>query len=236
MYKYFKRLFDIFFSIVALLILSPLFFVLICLLMITGEKEVFYGQERVGYKNKKFKIWKFATMVKNSPNIGNGDVTLRDDPRTTTIGKYLRMTKINEFPQLFNILKGDMSVVGPRPLMEAGFLRYSFQYQNMVYNTKPGLTGIGALAFRDEEKILTESNLTPHECYEKVILPYKGALEVWYQEKISFFVDIQILVLTFWVILFPESNLYLRIFQDLPNNTINIPIVHLENKKEKVVH
>ena len=113
-------------------------------------------------------IFKFATMMKNSPNIGSGDVTLRNDPRVTIIGKYLRESKLNEVPQLFNILIGDISIIGPRPLMREGFNRYSLKFQNSVYNVKPGLTGIGSIVFRDEEKIITDSNLTPHECYKKI--------------------------------------------------------------------
>ena len=101
-------------------------------------------------------IYKFATMVKNSPNIGTGDVTLRNDPRVTKAGKFLRESKLNELPQLFNIFMGDISVIGPRPLMRAGFNRYSLNFQNSVYNVKPGLTGIGSIIFRDEEELITE--------------------------------------------------------------------------------
>src|SRR5690606_26719993 len=112
--------FDIVFSFLALLLLSPLLIPIILLLKFTGEGEVFYLQKRMGFRNKEFYIWKFATMLKNSPNMGSGDVTTRNDPRVTPMGKFLRMSKINELPQLINILKGDMSFVGPRPLMRAG--------------------------------------------------------------------------------------------------------------------
>jgi lipopolysaccharide/colanic/teichoic acid biosynthesis glycosyltransferase len=215
-YRFLKRSIDIIVSIIGLLLLSPLFIILIPLLRFTGEKEVFYRQERIGYNNQFFKIWKFATMINNSPNLGNGDVTLRNDPRITPIGRYLRITKINELPQLFNVLKGDMTIVGPRPLMEVGFNRYSQKYQNTIYNIKPGLTGIGAIALRDEEKIMTDSDLPPHECYEKRILPYKGALEMWYQEKKSLLIDFMIIFFTVWVILFPKSNLPFFFLKDLP--------------------
>ncbi len=216
MYLYIKRFFDIVFSLLALLLLSPLLIPIILLLKFTGEGEIFYLQKRMGFRNKEFYIWKFATMLKNSPNIGSGDVTTRNDPRVTPMGKFLRMSKINELPQLINILKGDMSFVGPRPLMRAGFERYSPELQAKVYNVKPGLTGIGSVVFRDEELIITQSALPPQECYAKVILPYKGALEVWYQKNQSFFTDFMILFLTAWYIVFSKSNLVHKIFPGLP--------------------
>jgi lipopolysaccharide/colanic/teichoic acid biosynthesis glycosyltransferase len=216
MYLILKRIFDIFLSSIAITLLSPILILIIVILKLTGEGEIFYLQERVGYKTKSFMIYKFATMVKNSPNIGTGDVTLRNDPRVTKVGKFLRESKLNELPQLFNIFMNDISIIGPRPLMRAGFNRYSLNFQNSVYNVKPGLTGIGSIVFRDEEKILTESELTPHECYEEIILPYKGELEIWYQTNCSLFLDLQLIFMTAWVILFPTSNLYEKWFKDLP--------------------
>jgi len=224
MYSVFKRLFDIFFSLLALLILLPVFIVVIILLLLTGEHEIFFRQERVGYKNRVFRIWKFATMLKNSPNIGSGDVTLRNDPRVTRLGKILRITKLNELPQLINIITGDMSFVGPRPLMKAGFERYTDELKRRVYQVKPGLTGIGSILFRDEELIITQSSLPPHECYSRVILPYKGAVEVWYQEHFSLYTDFMILLLTGWYILFPASHLIYKVFPTLPRRDIFIMV------------
>lgn len=216
MYLIFKRIFDIFLSSISIILLSPILCLITVILKITGEGEIFYLQERVGYKKKSFMIYKFATMLKNSPNMGNGDVTLRNDPRVTKVGKFLREFKLNELPQLFNIFMGDISIIGPRPLMRAGFNRYSLYFQNSIYNIKPGLTGIGSIVFRDEERILTESKLTPHECYKEIILPYKGKLEMWYQNNYSFFLDLQLIFMTAWVILFPNSKLYEKWFKDLP--------------------
>lgn len=216
MYLILKRIFDIILSSIAIILLSPILILIIVILKLTGEGEIFYLQERVGYKTKSFMIYKFATMVKNSPNIGTGDVTLRNDPRVTKAGKFLRESKLNELPQLFNIFMGDISVIGPRPLMRAGFNRYSLNFQNSVYNVKPGLTGIGSIVFRDEESILTESELTPHECYKEIILPYKGELEIWYQTNCSLFLDLQLIFMTAWVIVFSETRLYEKWFKDLP--------------------
>jgi len=216
MYLIFKRTFDIILSSIAIVLLSPILILIIVILKLTGEGEIFYLQERVGYKTKSFMIYKFATMVKNSPNIGAGDVTLRNDPRVTKVGKFLREFKLNELPQLFNIFIGDISIIGPRPLMRAGFNRYSLSFQNSIYNLKPGLTGIGSIVFRDEERILTESKLTPHECYREIILPYKGELEIWYQNNCSLFLDLQLIFMTVWVIFVPNSKLYEKCFKDLP--------------------
>ncbi len=216
MYPVIKRFFDILFSLIALVILSPVLIPIIILLKLTGEHEVFYLQKRIGYKNREFYIWKFATMLKNSPNMGSGDVTTRNDPRVTVVGRFLRISKINELPQLINILKGDMSFVGPRPLVRAGFERYSPELQARVYQVKPGLTGIGSIVFRDEELIITQSSLPPHECYRQVILPYKGAVEMWYQQHYSFYTDFMVLFLTAWYIIFSKSNLVHKIFPSLP--------------------
>jgi lipopolysaccharide/colanic/teichoic acid biosynthesis glycosyltransferase len=216
MYSFIKRFFDILFSLVAIVILLPLFIPIIILLLLTGEHEVFFRQDRVGYKNSIFQIWKFATMLKNSPNMGSGDVTTRNDPRVTKMGKFLRISKLNELPQIINILTGDMSFVGPRPLMKVGFDRYTDEMKAKVYRVKPGLTGIGSIVFRDEELIITQSSLPPHECYRQVILPYKGAVEVWYQQHYSLYTDFMILFLTAWYIVFPKSNLVNKVFPSLP--------------------
>jgi len=216
MYSIIKRFFDIVFALLALIILLPLFIPIVIMLLLTGEHEVFFRQERVGYHNKIFRIWKFATMLKNSPNMGSGDVTTRNDPRVTFMGKFLRISKLNELPQVINIITGDMSFVGPRPLMKAGFDRYSDEMKEKVYRARPGLTGIGSIVFRDEELIITQSSLPPHECYRQVILPYKGAVEVWYQQHFSFYTDFMILFLTAWQIISPKSELVYKVFPSLP--------------------
>ena len=219
MYPFIKRFFDILFSLVALIILSPLLVPVVILLLLTGEHEVFYKQDRVGYKNKIFGILKFATMLKNSPNMGSRDLTMRNDPRVTFMGKFLRKSKLNELPQLLNILIGDMSFVGPRPLMKTGFDRYSPDLQAKVYDVKPGLTGIGSIVFRDEELIITQSKLSPDECYRNVILPHKGALELWYQQHQNFYTDFMLLFLTGWSVIFSNSQLVFKVFPSLPKRS-----------------
>ena len=217
MYLFLKRTLDIAISIIALTILLPLFVPVIIILRFTAEGEVFYFQERIGINNSRFQIWKFATMLKNSMNIGTGSITLKNDPRVTGIGKFLRKTKINELPQIINILKGDISIVGPRPLVTKTFSAYSDEIQAKIYNVKPGLTGIGSIIFRDEETLISSvKDEDPHEFYKRVIAPYKGALEMWYQEHKSFFLDLKLIFITAWVIIFPESKIYESWFKDLP--------------------
>jgi lipopolysaccharide/colanic/teichoic acid biosynthesis glycosyltransferase len=215
MYLFIKRIFDILFSLIALVILSPFLIPIIIALSLTGEKEVLYNQNRIGYRNKIFGIIKFATMLKNSANIGTGVITLRNDPRVTPVGQFLRITKINELPQILNVLLGDMSIVGPRPLMQVSFDLYTPDVQEVIYSTRPGITGIGSIIFRDEEKLVSES-ADPKATYANIIYPYKGQLEVWYQKNISFYTDFMIIFFTAWVIVFPKSNLIYDWFKDLP--------------------
>lgn len=214
MYLILKRFFDILFSLAALLILLPFLIPVIILLKLTGEHEVFYFQKRIGYRNKEFNIWKFATMLKNSPNIGTGEITLRNDPRVTKMGKFLRITKINELPQVINVLIGDMSIVGARPLMKKSFDLYTEEVRNVVYNTRPGITGIGSVIFRDEEKLISGSS-DIQKTYRR-IFEYKGELEKWYQRNISFSTDLMIIFLTGWQILFSGSRRVHKIFPSLP--------------------
>ena len=220
MYNLSKRLLDILISLIALTILLPLFIPIVILLRITAEGEVFYFQERIGLNNSRFQIWKFATMLKNSMNMGTGSITLQNDFRVTPIGKFLRKTKINELPQIINILKGDISLVGPRPLVTKTFSAYTEEIQSNIYKVKPGLTGIGSIVFRDEESLISAvKDEDPHEFYKRVIAPYKGELEMWYQKNKSFILDLQLIFMTAWVILFPESRLYEKWFKDLPKRS-----------------
>jgi lipopolysaccharide/colanic/teichoic acid biosynthesis glycosyltransferase len=159
-------------------------------------------------------------MLKNSPNMGTGSITVRNDPRLLPMGKFLRKTKINELPQIFNVLKGDMSIVGPRPLVDRTFNAYPEEIRFNVYDSKPGITGIGSIIFRDEENLISNAILPPHEFYEQSIAPYKGELEMWYNKHKGFWVDLMIIILTAWVILFPSSKLMYRVFKDIPKRNI----------------
>ena len=219
MYCVFKRIFDILSSGIAIIILSPLLIPAIIGLKFTGEGYVLYKQDRVGYKNKKFLIWKFATMLKDSANMAGGIMTTKTDPRITPMGGFLRKSKINELTQLFNIFFGHMSVVGPRPVMKVSFEAYPEEVKEVIYNVKPGLTGIGSIIFRDEEELLTDVKNNGGdlwEFYKEEIYPFKGQLEIWYQNNKSFFLDMKLIFLTAWVILAPRSKIYEKWFKDLP--------------------
>ncbi|MDB2426520.1 sugar transferase [Flavobacteriaceae bacterium] len=217
MYDLSKRSLDIIISFLALIILIPVMLPVVIILKFSAEGYVFYFQDRIGKDRANFRIIKFATMLKDSPNLASGSITLSDDWRVTKPGKFLRKTKINELPQIINILKGDISLVGPRPLVTKTFSAYSEDVQSKIYNVKPGLTGIGSIIFRDEESIISAViDEDPHEFYKRIIAPYKGELEMWYQSNCSFLLDLQLIFMTAWVILVPTSKLYEKWFKDLP--------------------
>lgn len=217
MYKFFfKQLIDTLLALIALVVLSPLLIPVCIGLLFTGEHYVFYFQKRIGYKNKYFEIWKFATMLKASPNLGTGLYTTTNDPRILPMGGFLRHAKINELPQLINILIGDMSIVGPRPLVDKTFAPYPEHVKAVIYNIKPGLTGIGSIVFRNEAQLLSEAKIPLDEFYRKNISPYKGELELWYQRHLSFYTDLKIIFLTSFALIAPQNNLVYKIFKDLP--------------------
>ena len=215
-YKLTKRTFDILISFVALISLIPIFIPIILILRFSGEGEIFYFQERVGLDNKTIKIFKFATMLKNSEQMGTGIYTAKNDPRILPFGNFLRKTKINELPQIINILNGDISLVGPRPLIRKTFELYKEQDQKIIYSMKPGLTGVGSIVFRNEEEILNNARIDLEKFYENHITPYKAELELWYEKNKSFICDLKIIFLTAWVIFFKDSNLPWTLFKDLP--------------------
>lgn len=217
MYAVFKRTSDIILSLCMILILLPLFVVVMVILKLTGENEIFYFQRRIGRNNREFDIWKFATMLKNSDSMKGGSITVRNDPRVTKFGNLLRITKVNELPQIVNVLLGTMSFVGPRPLPKSDFDDYSDDIQKRIYNVTPGITGLGSLIFRDEEKYFSSSELSPREINQNFIAPYKGSLELWYNRNISFLVDFKLLVATAFTIVLPKLDLAQSLFKNLPN-------------------
>ena len=211
----FQRMFDVFFSLFALALISPLLIPIAVLLRLTGENEIFYKQERLGRDAIKFDLLKFATMLKDSPNLGSGTITLKNDPRILPMGRFLRKTKINELPQLLNILRGDMSFIGPRPLTSETFNAYSIEVQQQISSVLPGLSGVGSIIFRDEESLLGSAEDSV-EFYHNVIAPYKGALENWYVQNTSVINYFKLILLTMLVVFFPKSRLIWWMFRELP--------------------
>ena len=132
----------------------------------------------------------------------------------------MRKTKLNELPQLFNIFLGDMSVIGPRPLHDKQFSFYSFDDQNIIASTMPGLSGVGSIIFRDEEEILSKTKLPLDRFYKIHISPYKGELELWYQKNLSFYTDFMIVLITVYTVFIPNNNLVYSIFKYLPKKPI----------------
>lgn len=197
------RVLDFIFSTVALLVLTPLLLPICLLLRFTGEGEVFYAQTRIGLNGKTFRLLKFATMLKNSPQIGAGAITVTNDPRVLPIGRFLRKTKINELPQILNILLGDMSIVGPRPLMPKQFGFYDDAAQKKIASVRPGLTGVGSLVFRDEERFFDGSS-NPDDIYRAKISPAKQMLELWYIDNVGFRLYFELIIMTVLLVVLPN--------------------------------
>lgn len=210
------RFFDIFFSAVALILLAPLLLLIMLILKLTGENKVFYLQERIGKNGIPFGIWKFVTMLENSPNMKNAYITIHDDPRVLPFGGFLRKFKINELPQLVNIFRGDISIVGPRPQVKAHLDLYPKDKLDDILSIQPGLTGIASLFFRDEETIISNSKMEPKEFYKTYIAPYKAELELWYKVNQNLYTYFMLIALTAWSVAFSDSKLYKKVFKDLP--------------------
>ncbi len=210
-----KRLVDILLSSLALVVLSPLLLPVMLILKLTGEHYVFYAQDRVGKGGQIFPLLKFATMLKDSPNMGTTDITVRNDPRVLPFGRFLRKTKINELPQILNVLKGDMSIIGPRPLTEKMFNYYSEEHRKIIGELRPGLSGVGSILFRDEESLISAQDMPHHDFYAAHVSPYKGALEAWYHQHRSLWLDFKLIALTLLAIVRPNMDLH-RHLKGLP--------------------
>ena len=214
-----KRVYDLILSIGALFFLSPLLLATMILLRFSGERDIFYVQDRIGLKCSLFRMYKFSTMLKDSHLMSGGWVTTANDPRTTPIGRFLRRTKLNEIPQLVNIVRGDMSIVGPRPAIQTSFVDYPENIKKTIYTIKPGLTSLASIVLRDEEALISKisaENRNPVKYYNTVIYPFKGALEDWYRENQSLWVDAKIIMLTCVVIFIPNTTLVKRAFPNAP--------------------
>lgn len=209
------RFFDIVFSGLAILILLPFMIPIMIGLKLTGEHDIFYVQERIGIGGKSFGVLKFATMLRNSPNMAGGVLTQKDDPRILPMGKFLRKTKINELPQLVNIFLGQMSVIGPRPQAKRHYDLYSDEVKQAIDTIPPGLSGLGSVVFRDEEDML--NNVADRDSFhDTVIAPYKGQLEIWFTHHRTLATYFKLIWLTVLAVLNPTSNAWKTAFKDLP--------------------
>ena len=188
-----KRLFDIVLSFSALLVLLPVFVVIVVLIVLSDGLPVFYKQQRIGLNHKAFGLFKSRTMVKNADK--SGKITIgKKDSRVTTIGHLLRKTKFDEFPQLLNIIKGEMSIVGPRPEVEEYVNLYKVEHQK-VLSVKPGLTDYASIEYSNESELLGAS-VNPHETYINVVMPAKLSLNLKYIEEKGIITDLKIIFRT----------------------------------------
>jgi lipopolysaccharide/colanic/teichoic acid biosynthesis glycosyltransferase len=193
----------------------PVFVVLAPLLRFSGDGEILFRQRRIGRGGRPFQLLKFATMVKGSAGIGSGEITLPDDPRLRRFGRFLRKTKLNEIPQLFNIFAGDLSLVGPRPQTQRYFDAFPPASRAVVASVRPGLTGVGSILFRDEERLLARVD-DPIAFDLSVITPYKGEVESWYVAHRSIGLYLELIVRTALVVLMPRAGFHQALLRRLP--------------------
>ena len=216
MYKIFKRFSDIIFSIFGIIITGPIMLLTIIILYLTGEKKPIFNQLRVGKNKQLFRLYKLRTMNDNGAN-NSGPITFHNDDRITFFGKFLRWSKIDEFPQFFNVLNGDLSFVGPRPLMPETFYKYKKSTQEIITTIRPGISGAGSVIFRNESFILkTVSKDKQEDIYINNILPYKGQLEEWYIDNRSFIMDLKLLIFSVLVVVYSGVKGLNSFFKGLP--------------------
>lgn len=203
----FKRIFDIIFSVLTLIILLIPIFIISIAIKLDSKGSVFYRQERVTMYGKRFKIFKFRTMVSNADKIGTL-VTVKSDSRITKVGKFLRKYRLDEFPQIFNIFLGDMSFVGTRPEVTKYVERYS-DYMYATLLLPAGLTSYSSINYKDEDEIISkhlDDNISVDDIYIKYILPDKMKYNIEYIERFSFWYDIKIMFKTFLSVFLGRKN------------------------------
>lgn len=191
-----KRAFDILCSFLGLTVLSPVLLVVSVLVAVTSPGGVFFRQERIGKDGKPFRIFKFRSMRKDNAGL---KITTGNDSRITPVGRFLRKSKIDELPQLINVLVGDMSFVGPRPEV-ADYVNLYTPYQRQVLLVRPGITGLASIRFRNENDLLTASD-DPNRTYIEQIMPRKIDLDLEYIPRASVFYDIKLIFQTFAVVI-----------------------------------
>ena len=207
------RLFDILFALIAITLLLPLFMAVSLVLLIFDQHQVFFFQDRIGQYGKKISIIKFVTMKPGSELLSGH--TINNDPRVTRIGRFLRQTKINELTQLLNVLKGEMTLIGYRPLVEETFVHYAPEVKQALWFMKPGLSGIGSIIFRDEEKLISNQKGL-NTFYIEVITRYKGDLELWHSKNLSIRNYFILIILTIYSVIKNDNRMLYKIFNDLP--------------------
>lgn len=216
MYPLVKRFLDILFAMIGIAITGPFILLSIVVLLLSGETKPLFVQLRVGKNRQLFRFYKLRTM-KRTQSKNTGPITFHGDDRITKVGLFLRWSKMDEFPQFFNVLSGDLSFVGPRPLMPETFYEYDKNTQKRIAKVKPGITGVGSVVFRNEALLLKQAGENKQkEFYLNAILPYKGELEEWYVNHQSFGVDLKLLVFSAVVIAYSRMTGLNNYFKNLP--------------------
>lgn len=196
-----KRGFDIIASFIGLIILSPIFLIIACFIKLNSKGPVFFKQIRIGKNGKRFRIFKFRTMVVDAEKQGM-QITVGRDSRITKVGYFLRKSKIDELPQLINILIGNMSFVGPRPEVPKYVQMYN-ENQKSILKVRPGITDVASIEYRNENALLAQSK-NPEETYVKEIMPRKLELNLEYLRKLSIIYDVKLILKTLYVVIKQE--------------------------------
>ena len=211
-----KRLFDILVSLAGLLLLQPFFVVIAILIKMDSAGPVFFRQQRIGRNFTRFIIYKFRTMVVDAEKNGLR-ITSRGDNRVTRVGRILRKLKIDELPQLINVLKGEMSLVGPRPEVEEYVKLYEQDYTEIL-KSRPGITDVSSIIFREEEVVL-KNQIDPEWYYKKILLPEKIRLSKEYTKNSSFLYDLKLVLTTIHKIFYPPAIRYNAYSQKMGQNS-----------------
>lgn len=194
-----KRCFDLFFTIPGVIILMPVFFLIALWIKIDSSGPVFFRQQRVGLSGIPFGIYKFRTMVVDAEKYGK-QITVGEDSRITPSGKFLRKYKLDELPQLLNVLIGDMSLVGPRPEVPQYVAEYSEDIRKIVLSVKPGITDYASIEYKDENQVLGRA-ADAEKAYIEEVLPIKLKYCVQYVRERSLWLDFMLIIRTFMAII-----------------------------------
>ena len=195
------RMLDLVIAMVSIFVAAPVFLAAAQILAVTYPHRIFFVQRRVGRHEELFGLIKFVTMVPGAEHMPGGSITHTRDPRISRVGRTLRRTKINELPQLWNVLRGHMSIVGPRPVTQAGHMKYGESGRRKLSQMAPGITGIGSIMLFNEEELISAIPGDPHQYHDEVIKPYKVELEHWFFRHQSIGLYLQVIVCTLLTLL-----------------------------------
>ena len=225
-----KRIFDFIFSSIGLIVFLPLLIIISLFIFIGDFRSPLYFGKRVGKNNRHFFLIKFRSMVKSAEELG-GDSTANDDVRITKIGHFIRAFKIDEIPQLINVIVGNMSLVGPRPQTISGVALYNKAEKNLL-KIRPGITDFSSIVFSDEGEIL-DGAIDPDLAYNQIIRPWKSRLSLLYQDNISLWLDIKIILLTLLAIFSKNTSLIIltKILKDM---NVDKKLIRVASRKYKL--